>query len=225
MPRWQAEPTSLEVHAIGEQWWWRVAYRDTTSGLAVSTSNEVHLPAGESVNFLLGSADVIHSFWIPSLGGKMDMIPGRTNAMRLTPLEPGIYRGVCAEFCGPSHALMAFDVVVHERAEFEAWLAAEGAPAALGSETEAGQTLFLNSGCAGCHTVRGFSETGTIGPDLTHLASRRSLAAGILPNTGENLARWLRDPDEIKPDARMPDYSMLSAAEIDALVAFLQSLS
>jgi cytochrome c oxidase subunit 2 len=225
MPRWQAEPTNLQVHATGEQWWWRVAYQDLPSGLSVGTSNEVHLPAGESVNFSLDTVDVIHSFWIPSLGGKMDMIPGRTNTLRLTPLEPGIYRGVCAEFCGPSHALMAFDVVVHERAEFEEWLAAEAAPARLVAETEPGRILFLNSGCAACHAVRGLSEVGTIGPDLTHLASRRSLAAGILPNTGENLARWIRNPDEIKPDARMPDYAMLSEAEIDALVAFLQSLT
>ncbi|MHA6732293.1 cytochrome c oxidase subunit II [Devosia sp. A369] len=218
LPDWsQAEPPHLRVHVTAEQYWWRLAYEQ--DGMRVETANELHLPVGATVEFVLDSTDVIHSFWIPALGGKMDAIPGRTNTLRLTPTEPGIYRGVCAEFCGASHALMAFPVVVHTPEAFQSWLAKERAPA-----TPVGSAAFVAAGCGACHVVRGVSAAGSVGPDLTHLASRRTIAAGTLPNTRENLAAWLVAPDHIKPDARMPSFAVLPDTERDAIVAYLLEL-
>lgn len=219
LPNWsEADSPDLRIHISAEQFWWRVDY-ERADGSMVASANEVHLPLGQTAEFVLTSPDVIHSFWIPALGGKMDAIPGRTNVLRLTPTKPGLYRGVCAEFCGPSHALMAFSVEVHEPAAFKAWLDAEAAPASI-----ADASPFLSAGCAGCHSIRGVSEAGDVAPDLTHFAARRTIAAGTLPNTADALRRWLVAPEHSKPGTHMPGYAMLSADELDALVAFLGDL-
>jgi cytochrome c oxidase subunit 2 len=217
LPAWTEEPAGLRVHVRAEQFWWRVTY-ERPGAARVESANEVHLPAGTVTDFVMTSPDVIHSFWIPVLGGKMDAIPGRETRLQLTPTEPGRYRGVCAEFCGASHALMAFDVVVHEPEAFDAWLAGEA------RDAEADATTLARAGCTACHTVRGVAETGRIGPDLTHLAARERIAAGLLPNTEENLRRWLVDPQAIKPDVRMPPYGALPEAELDAIVDLLGTL-
>ena len=219
LPSWaEANRAELRVHVTAEQFWWRIGY-EQGDGSIVETANELHLPVGATAEFVLTSTDVIHSFWIPALGGKTDAIPGRTNVLRLEPTKTGVYRGVCAEFCGPSHALMAFPVIVHAAEEFDSWLAGEVAPAAT-----AGSEAFLAAGCGACHVVRGVTEAAGVGPDLTHLASRRTIAAGTLDNTPENLAAWIADPEHIKPDARMPGFAMLPHEDRDAIIAYLQEL-
>ena len=210
----------VSISVSGEQWWWRVDYV-TEDGTSIESANEIRLPVGEKVTLRLSSPDVIHSFWIPSLGGKMDMIPGRVNELVLEPTKPGIYRGVCAEYCGTSHALMAFSVVVMEKPAFESWLAEQAEPA---NDDAAGLAVFLDNGCGACHTVRGTVAKGRVGPDLTHLASRESLGAGILPVTEESLAEWIAHTRLIKPEARMPPYDMLPASEISAIANYLMSL-
>jgi cytochrome c oxidase subunit 2 len=217
LPSWsKEEPPDIRIYVSAEQFWWRIAY-ELPDGSRVESANEVHLPLG-TAEFVLTSPDVIHSLWIPALGGKMDAIPGRTNVLHLTATKPGIYRGVCAEFCGASHALMAFAVEVHEPEAFAAWLAREAEPATTDPAP------FLNAGCAGCHTVRGISEQGAVGPDLTHLASRKTLAAGTLDMSPAALKRWLLAPEVSKPNAHMPGFAMLDDAELDAIVAFLMEL-
>jgi cytochrome c oxidase subunit 2 len=219
LPNWaETDAPDLRVHVVAEQYWWRLGY-EAPDGTRIDTANEVHLPVGATVEFVLGSTDVIHSFWIPALGGKMDAIPGRTNLLRLTPTKTGVYRGVCAEFCGPSHALMAFPVVVHEAEDYAAWLMAERAPA-----TTVGAEPFLSAGCGACHVVRGVSETGAVGPDLTHFASRRSIGAGTLELTRANLEDWLVAPAHIKPGVRMPSFATLPDADRSAIVDFLLEL-
>lgn len=220
LPDWvRREGADLRVHVTAEQYWWRIAY-ELPDGSVLQSANELHLPVGQTAEFVLNSTDVIHSFWIPNLGGKIDVIPGRTNLWRLKPAETGVYRGVCAEFCGPSHALMAFPVVVHEPADFAGFLEGEAAPVEAPGEHD----LFIASGCGACHAVRGTSAGGAVGPDLTHFASRRTMAAGTMPITAENLANWLRDPLHFKPDVRMPGYDSLPDAERDALVSYLLDL-
>ncbi|HSO47715.1 MAG TPA: cytochrome c oxidase subunit II [Rhizobiaceae bacterium] len=216
--RVSAQEPAVRIEVSGEQWWWRITYLDSAQRPLFATGNEIHLPAGSEAAFSLVSPDVIHSFWIPVLGGKMDAIPGRETRLQLTPTEPGRYRGVCAEFCGASHALMAFDVIVHEPEAFDAWLAAEA------RDAEADATPLARAGCTACHTIRGVTETGRIGPDLTHLAARERIAAGVLPNTEENLRRWISNPQAIKPGALMPPYGALPMAELDAIVDLLGSL-
>jgi cytochrome c oxidase subunit 2 len=218
LPAWsEDEKPDLRVHITARQYFWQVEY-DRPDGSRVASANEVHVPAGRTTEFVLNSPDVIHSFWIPALGGKMDAIPGRTNVLRLTPSKPGSYRGVCAEFCGPSHALMAFGVEVHEPAAFERWLEGQQAVASVDAAP------FEQAGCGGCHTIRGVSELASVGPDLTHFASRRTIAAGTLGNTRENLRRWLVDPAGVKPGTNMPSYAMLPADELEALLDFLGEL-
>lgn len=216
---------ALRVHVVGEQWWWRVRY-EVAEGEFVELANEVRLPVGRAVEFTLDSPDVIHSFWIPSLGGKMDMIPGRTNRLLLEPTRTGVFRGVCAEYCGDSHALMAFDVVVSEEEEFDAWLAKErdGARPPQTAEEIAGQEAFFANGCAACHALRGTEAVATIGPDLTHVGGRRTLGAGIVKNDAEGFARWITETDKVKPGVLMPHFGMLPREELGALVAYLESL-
>lgn len=221
LPDLSTERPGLQIRVKAEQFWWRVTY-ETAGGTTIETANAIHLPAGSQVEFLLDSPDVIHSFWIPALGGKIDAIPGRTNRLLLTPQVPGRYRGICAEFCGMAHALMAFDVMVKDKADFDAWLSAEARPARADT---AGEKAFRNAGCQACHIVRGRVEAGgRIGPDLTHFAARDTMAAGTAPNTEETLRRWLADPGAIKPGALMPGYAMLPPAELDAIVAMLRGL-
>jgi cytochrome c oxidase subunit 2 len=219
LPNWaEADAPNLRIHVAAEQFWWRLGY-EGGDGVRIDAANEVHLPVGATTEFVLTSTDVIHSFWIPALGGKMDAIPGRTNVLRLKPTKPGVYRGVCAEFCGPSHALMAFPVVVHEPADFDAWLEAQRQPASA-----SGAQAFVGAGCGACHVVRGISEAGSVGPDLTHFASRRSIGAGTLPLTKANLADWLVAPSHIKPGVRMPSFATLPDTERAAIVDFLMEL-
>jgi cytochrome c oxidase subunit 2 len=218
LPNWTpAEEPGLRVHVRAEQFWWRFSY-ELPDGTVLETANELHLPNDTMAEFVLTSTDVIHSFWIPALGGKMDAIPGRTNVLRLMPTKVGTYRGVCAEFCGPSHTFMAFPVVVHEPADFPAWLEAERSSASAASE------LFISTGCGACHTIRGVAEVGKVGPDLTHFGSRTTLGAATLPNTRDNLLAWLADPPNVKPGAAMPGYSSLPAADRETLADYLMGL-
>ena len=216
---------ALRVAVRGEQWWWRVRY-EPPGGKPVDLANEIRLPVGEPVEFLLDSPDVIHSFWIPPLGGKMDMIPGRRTRLVLQPTRTGRFRGACAEYCGTSHALMAFPVVVMEKAAFERWLDGQREPAAepSGAAAQRGRDLFFANGCGACHTVAGTSARGVVGPNLTHVGSRLSLGAGILPNTPEAFVRWIAATEEVKPGVHMPAFGMLPASEVRALAAYLESL-
>jgi cytochrome c oxidase subunit 2 len=206
----------------GEQFWWRVRYRNEDGSAAFETANEVRLPVGERVLFRLTSPDVIHSFWIPVLGGKMDVIPGRENRLTLIAEKPGTYRGVCAEFCGPSHALMAFTVVAMEPQAFKDWL--KFRQNAAGTQDAEGLALFLRHGCSACHAIAGTQARGTIGPDLTAFGERGSLGAGTLANTEENIARFIRDPAKIKPGVQMPHFSMLPDTEIERIAVYLKGL-
>lgn len=221
----RAPEGSLRIAVTGEQWWWRIQYQPA-EGAPFTTANEIRLPVGEPVEFTLESADVIHSFWIPALGGKMDMIPGRQNHLLLTPTRTGTFRGVCAEYCGASHALMAFEVVVMEKADFDRWLESERGEARPPSSPEAlrGLELFTASGCAACHTVRGTAADGAVGPDLTHVGSRLSVGAGTLPTDLDALHRWLAQTDTLKPEVQMPHYRMLPEEEQRAIAAYLLSL-
>ena len=211
----------LTVRVDGERWWWRVIY-ETPEGDVV-TANEIRLPVDNTALFKLTADDVIHSFWVPALGGKMDMIPGRETELTLTPVETGSWGGLCAEFCGGAHALMRFDAIVMEEAAFDDWLAHEASPAEV-AQDDAGLGVFLDEGCGACHTIRGTEAVGPVGPDLTHLASRERLGAGIYDMTPENMARWITDTHEMKPDIDMPPYPNLDGARLDQLVAFLMSL-
>lgn len=210
-------PADLRIRVEGEQFWWRVGYRPQ-GRVPVMSANEVRLPVGRTVALELAGGDVIHSFWIPGLAGKMDMIPGRNNRLVVRATKPGRYRGVCTEFCGLSHALMAFDVVAMEPAAFDRWLAAEARPAL------AGNLLFKQYGCGGCHAIRGTGETGGIGPDLTHFGGRASVAAGILPATTANVAAFIRHPEEAKPGVRMPAFDHMPEREAVAIADYLKGL-
>ena len=216
---------SLKITVIGEQWWWRVNYQ-SPGGNVVVLANEIRLPVGETVEFRLESPDVIHSFWIPSLAGKMDMIPGRVTRLAITPSKTGVFRGACAEYCGTSHAFMNFDVVVHEKDAFERWLSHQGNPAAPPNAAAAarGQELFLANGCGACHTIRGTAAKGVIGPDLTHVGSRLSIGAGALPNTRDALVRWIARTDHVKPGVLMPAFGMLPQDDLQTLALYLEGL-
>jgi cytochrome c oxidase subunit 2 len=223
-------PDALEVSVVGHQWWWE--YRYPASG--VVTANELHLPVGKPVTLAMTSADVIHSFWVPRLGGKRDVVQGRTNRIEFTADSVGVFSGQCAEFCGQSHANMGLRVAVEDSAAFAAWTAAQlqapVVPDSLkGGLTREGFEAFrkirdpAGNSCIVCHTIQGISG-GVQGPNLTHLASRATIAGASLPNTAEGLARWLDDPPAVKPGSRMPRIG-LSQQEIAALVAYLQSLN
>jgi cytochrome c oxidase subunit 2 len=221
----RAPEGSLEIDVTGEQWWWRVRYRPP-NGPEVLSANEIRLPLGEIVEFQLESSDVIHSFWIPALGGKMDMIPGRTTRLALEATRAGVFRGVCAEYCGAAHALMAFSVVVMPKEEFERWLDAQRLAAPEPSEAMAvqGRDALFRYGCSACHAIRGTSADGVIGPDLTHVGSRLSIGAGILTNEPEALRRWIAATDKLKPGVQMPHFGMLPPEELRAIAAYLKSL-
>lgn len=219
-----ADERDMRIEVTGEQWWWRVAY--AAPGGAVASANEVRIPVGRPVSFTLKAADVIHSFWVPSLAGKVDMIPGRDTRLRLTAERPGIYRGQCAEYCGGPHALMAFHLVAMPARDYDDWLAREAAPAPPPSSDaeRRGQALFAASGCGSCHAVRGTVAAGTVGPDLTHLGSRRSVGIDTLPLTRANLVRFIADGQHVKPGNRMPPFRIFTGAEQEALAAYLLSL-
>jgi cytochrome c oxidase subunit 2 len=215
-----AAPAAASVHVevVGHQWWWEFRYGD------VVTANELHVPIGERVELRLLSADVIHSFWVPELQGKTDVLPNQTNTMWLVASRGGRYDGVCAEFCGVQHAWMRLVVVAEPRAEFDRWLARQAEPRRAPSGVAAeGERIFTTDVCASCHAIRGTPAAAKIGPDLTHLASRSLLGAGALPNGAEALRAWLADPAHFKPGVLMPNAS-LDDRELEALVAYLASL-
>lgn len=215
---------SLRIRVTGKQWWWRVQY--VTAGATIETANELRLPLGHRVELELASPDVIHSFWVPSIAGKMDMIPGRITRLALEPTRTGVFRGACAEYCGASHALMAFLVTVTEPGDFRAWLDMQARPAEAPADalTIRGRDAFLANGCSACHTVRGTPAAGRIGPDLTHVGSRVHVGAGTLRNEPEALVRWIGQTDRIKPGVHMPAFRAVAADDLRALAAYLGSL-
>ena len=212
----RAKEGKLTIRVVGRQWFWDVYY----VGRHFSTANEIHIPVGVPVRLEVRTGDVIHSFWVPALNRKIDMIPGRENGILLQANRPGTYRGQCAEYCGLEHALMAFDVVAQPRAAFRRWLAAQERPASGGAD---GARLFQRNACAGCHRIRGTAAVGNVGPDLTHVGSRLTIAAGTLPNTRANLEAWIRDPQHVKPGNKMPALP-LSNAEVRRLASYLEGL-
>lgn len=216
----------MRVQITGEMWWWRVDYLDKDGNITLRDANELHIPVGQPVALELVSADVIHSFWIPQLGGKKDMIPGRRNILLLSADRAGVFSGQCAEFCGGSHALMGFTVVAHTKDEFDAWLKKRAVGPATPTNVLAnkGERLFQSIGCAACHVVRGTSANGNAGPDLTFVGARLKLGAGILPNNRGTLAGWVADSQAIKPGNRMPSYKMLTGLELQAIAAYLEQL-
>jgi cytochrome c oxidase subunit 2 len=216
-----ASADGLRIEVTGRQYWWNVVYR-MPDGSSVVSANEIRLPVGERVELLLKSDDVIHSFWIPTLAGKVDMIPGRTNRLSLLATKRGSFRGPCAEYCGASHALMAFSAIAMEPAAFRQWLETKARPSV--GAARSGQRLFIQHGCGACHRVAGSEAQGSIGPDLSHLGSRATLGAGILPNTEETIARFITDPGAIKPGAKMPAFGMLPPEDIEAIAIYLKGL-
>ena len=224
--RLHATPANpLKIRITAKQWWWQIDYLDPDPSRRLTTANELRLPVDRPAEIQLRSADVIHSLWIPALAGKEDLVPGRENRITMTPREVGDFRGQCAEFCGLQHAHMALDVRVVAPAEFEQWRSAQLAPAAPPASATArhGEQLFTTTACAMCHRVRGTTAGGVTGPELTHLASRRSLAAGTLPMDRASLAAWLADPQAHKPGVNMPAVPM-TAADRAALVDYLAGL-
>jgi cytochrome c oxidase subunit 2 len=216
---------ALAVSVVGHQWWWEVQYHDPQPHNLVVTANEIHVPVGRPIMLQLTSRDVIHSFWVPNLHGKRDLIPGHEGHFTLRADRPGVYRGQCAEYCGYQHANMSFFVVAEEPAAFEAWLQKQREPAAepAGEPERRGREVFLGGPCAMCHAVRGTVAGSNVGPDLTHVASRLSLAAGTLPNSTGHLAGWLVDPQHLKPGNAMPPTPM-PPDDLQALLAYLGGL-
>lgn len=216
----------MRVRITGETWWWRVAYLGADGQPEIHEANELHIPVGRPVVLELQSADVIHSFWIPRLSGKLDMIPGRRNLMRIQADEPGAYGGQCAEYCGGPHALMGFVVVAHPPEEFARLMQARrarelAAPVSVGPDE--GAELFQSSGCAACHRIAGTPANGLAGPDLTFVGARRSIGAGILPNNRDTLMAWISNSQAIKPNNRMPTYPALSGEELQVLATYLEA--
>lgn len=215
----------ISVRITAKQWWWDVTYLDRESGREFRTANELHLPRDRTAHIELQAGDVIHSFWVPNLSGKHDMIPGRTNAMLLTPRSAGYFRGQCGEFCGLQHAHMGIDVQVQDIAAYEAWAEHQRQPAAPPSTPSAqrGLLVYNTAACTTCHLIAGTPSGARVGPDLTHLASRRSIAAGTMPLTRENLAQWIRDPQHRKPGSNMPTVP-LTPQDVNSLVDYLMEL-
>jgi cytochrome c oxidase subunit 2 len=216
---------AAQVRITGHQWWWRVAYWDPSTRRWIETANELHLPIDEATRVEVVSSDVIHSFWIPNLSGKLDMIPGRVNRLTLTPRRLGWLRGQCAEFCGLQHTEMALDVKVERASDYAAWRAAQAAGAAAPIDAIAlhGQAILTGGPCATCHVVRGVTETGRAGPDLTHVGSRRFLAAGALPMSHAALMGWIAQPQVHKPGAEMPATG-LPPQDVEAVARYLEGL-
>lgn len=216
-----AQPAaSVNVRVIGHQWWWEYQYPE----LNVVTANDLHVPVGQVVSLTLVSDNVIHSFWVPQLTGKTDVVPGHQNKTWLRAETAGDYSGQCAEFCGAQHAHMLFHVVAQSSADFDAWVKGQQTvPTAPAGDAATGADVFNKSACIGCHTIEGSKGQGKVGPNLTHFGSRLYIGAGTLPNTPENLALWLKNPQAIKPENDMPNLG-LSQSDIQALVAYLESL-
>ncbi|WP_027062595.1 cytochrome c oxidase subunit II [Mesorhizobium loti] len=219
------EPAAMTITVRGQQWWWQVMYADSGPNASFETANEIHIPVGRDVRLELQSADVIHSFWVPSLAGKQDLVPGRSNILLLRAEKPGIYRGQCAEFCGLQHGHMAVLVIAEAPADYERWAAGQRQTALLPSNPEAlaGQAVFLGKPCAACHTIRGTSAHGKTGPDLTHIGSRLTLAAGLVETTRGSLAAWIADPQTVKPGNNMPTVA-LTGVELQQISTYMEGL-
>jgi cytochrome c oxidase subunit II len=215
----------MTVEIIGHRWWWEVRYREGGQGQTIITANEIHVPAGVPVRLELSSVDVIHSFWIPRLAGKTDVVPGQRNVAWIQADKPGVYRGACTEYCGLQHSNMAAFVVAESVEQFKQWMRAQRDVVSAPSDSDAarGLAVFQKSSCTACHTIRGTSAVGRIGPDLTHLVSRMTIAGGSLENTRGNLAGWIANPQSIKPGNDMPT-APLRGTELQALVAYLETL-
>jgi cytochrome c oxidase subunit II len=213
--------TPMTIEVVGHQWFWEVRY----PGTAAVTANEIHIPVGTRVNVVARTADVIHSFWVPQLNRKIDMIPGHPNRVLLEADRPGRFRGQCAEFCGAQHAHMGMYVFADPPGRFRAWLDAQaaGRRQPSGAEERRGERVFLDEACASCHTIRGTDARGTVGPDLTHLGSRSTIAALALPNRPAELGRWIRDPQHVKPGNRMP-ITQIAPPDMNPLLAYLETL-
>lgn len=210
-----------DITVIGHQWWWEVLHKDS----GIVSANEIHIPAGKRIRVKLQSADVIHCFWVPRLARKMDAIPGRDNYLWLEANKPGSYEGHCAEFCGTQHAWMNFKVIALSAADYQSWQTeAKHVPAdPEEASAKAGKQFFFAHTCANCHTIEGTAANATIGPDLTHISSRSQLGGGVIDNTPENLRRWMKDPQAIKPGCKMPNFN-LNDEQIQQVVAYLESL-
>ncbi len=217
---------AFRVEVTGDLWWWRVRYLDADGKLIAETANEIRIPSGEAVELLLKSNDVIHSFWVPNLAGKIDMIPGHVNRLQIQADKPGVFRGQCAEYCGAQHAKMAFYVIAQEAQEFQDWLALQQQPARAPADqlVLTGMRLFNENRCGSCHTVRGTEASGSSGPDLTHVGGRHSIAAGILPNNAGAIAGWIAGSQAVKPGNKMPSYNGFSGHELRALAAYMEHL-
>lgn len=216
---------AINIELVGHQWWWEARYKDDDVSRRFSTANELHIPVGRAVVITLHSNDVIHTLWVPNLHGKKDMIPGRTALIRLRADKPGIYRGQCAEFCGLEHAMMALNVIAEPEEQYRAWYARQlaNAPEPTNEQTVRGQQVFLNGTCAMCHTIQGTTANARLGPDLTHLASRGTIAAGMFPNNRGHLAGWVADAPALKPGVHMPA-NALPPQDLQALLAYLETL-
>jgi cytochrome c oxidase subunit II len=227
-PSWRPVPPAgaLVISVEARMWWWEVRYPGDGGASGFVTANEIHIPAGRPVYLALSSADVIHSFWVPALGGKMDMVPGRMQHLLLSADQPGVLRGQCAEYCGEQHARMALHVVAQEPQAFEAWRQAQAQPAITQSAQHArGMQAFLANRCDACHTIRGVTGESRLGPDLTHIGSRLFLGAGTLPNTPSALSHWVAHVQHVKPGARMPSsHQRLDAETLAVLANWLGSL-
>ena len=217
--------TAVTIAITGHQWWWEIQYEDAVPSQQMVTANELHIPTNRPIVLKVTSRDVIHSFWVPNLHGKRDLIPGYTTAIWIEADHPGVFRGQCAEFCGMQHAHMALDVVAESDQDFNRWLEGMRQPARDQPDSTArrGREVFEQARCAGCHTIRGTRANGQIAPDLTHIATRSTLGAGTLPNTRGNLAAWILNPQGVKPGNQMPP-NPLAADDLQALVAYLETL-
>lgn len=222
LDRGKADPPTIVVR--GQQWWWQFNYLDPDPAKTFQTANELHIPVGTDIRLRLEASDVIHSFWVPNLTGKQDLVPGRENALTLHASKPGVYRGQCAEFCGLQHSHMALLVVAEEPEDYARWLAAQRAAAApVDGEAAAGKLVFMSKPCAACHTIRGTEASGTTGPDLTHIGSRSTIGAGLLENTRGSIAAWIADPQTLKPGNNMPLVPVTSE-ELRQLSAYMREL-
>ena len=222
---WRDTEPAARIEVTGEMWWWRVKYLDQQGRTLFETANDIRIPAGVPVEFVLKSDNVIHSFWVPNLAGKLDMVPKHVNRLRVQANEPGLFRGQCAEFCGAQHAKMLFDVHALPVEDFLAWTTAQRQPAnePADARLEAGKKIVMQA-CAQCHTVRGTAASGTLGPDLTHVGGRSSLGAGLLPNNVGTLAGWLADNQHIKPGNLMPSFDQWSGPDLRLAAHYLESL-
>ncbi|RWM81663.1 MAG: cytochrome c oxidase subunit II [Mesorhizobium sp.] len=220
-----ARNPDVTIRVRAQQWWWQFIYEDADPAQSFHTANEIHIPVGKAVRVRLESSDVIHSFWVPSLAGKQDLIPGRENVLTLRAERPGVYRGQCAEFCGLQHSHMALFVIAEDEESYRQWASAQRKEGLQPREPEivAGKAVFMARQCAACHTIRGTEASGTTGPDLTHIGSRHTIAAGLLENTRGSLAAWIADPQTLKPGNNMPMVP-LSADELRQISAYMDSL-